>query len=264
MRPDSLYSDVTSFAVIGPHLIIAGTDGSGIYLSSNNGISWRNINDPQMEPYVKVLAVMPNGTQNSYLFMATRFGFLYRSADSGNTWTTLQTFEPYEITSVVVHGTDLLAGTFGAGVLLSTDKGITWNEINTGLPDSIVRSLAICGSTLFAATDTSGLWRRPLAEIITSAQNTPAQISSQFILQQNYPNPFNPGTTLSFEIPSKAYVVLKVYDVIGREVATIVSEEMRAGAYSRRWNASGMSSGIYFYRLQAGSVSLTKKLILLR
>jgi hypothetical protein len=71
-------------------------------------------------------------------------------------------------------------------------------------------------------------------------------------LSQNYPNPFNPSTIISFTLPSKSFVSLKVIDVLGRAVATLVSDEMPAGNYSRQWNAANMSSGIYFYRVQAG------------
>jgi hypothetical protein len=87
---------------------------------------------------------------------------------------------------------------------------------------------------------------------------------THFILYQNYPNPFNPVTTISFSLPIKSFVSLKIFDIMGRKVATIVSEELSAGTYSRQWNASNMSSGIYFYQLQAGSFIQTKKLILLR
>jgi lysophospholipase L1-like esterase len=85
-----------------------------------------------------------------------------------------------------------------------------------------------------------------------------------YALRQNYPNPFNPSTNLSFGLPSKSFVSLKVFDTIGREVTTIVSEELPAGNHTRQWNAANMSSGIYFYRLQAGSFIETKKSVLLR
>ena len=91
-----------------------------------------------------------------------------------------------------------------------------------------------------------------------------SQIPSHVILEQNYPNPFNPSTAISFGLPSQSFVSLKVFDVVGSEVATIVSEELPAGYYSRQWNAANMASGVYFYRLQAGSITKTKKLILLR
>jgi hypothetical protein len=98
---------------------------------------------------------------------------------------------------------------------------------------------------------------------ITSAIDEPL-VPLTFLLRQNYPNPFNPSTTISFSLPLKSLVSLKVYDLLGREVTTIVSEEMSAGNYSRQWNANGMSSGVYFYRLQAGSSAEVKKLVLLR
>ncbi|MGA2623038.1 MAG: YCF48-related protein [Bacteroidota bacterium] len=89
------------------------------------------------------------------------------------------------------------------------------------------------------------------------------EISSQ-LLSQNYPNPFNPVTNISFSIPIRSFVSFKVYDLLGREKSTIVSEEMPAGNYTRQWNAAELPSGVYFYRLQAGSFTDTKKLVLLR
>jgi hypothetical protein len=88
--------------------------------------------------------------------------------------------------------------------------------------------------------------------------------SLQFSLLPNYPNPFNPSTTFSFGIPTRSHVRLNVFDLLGREVASVVSEEMPAGTYTRQWNAAGLPSGVYFYRLQAGSFNETKRLLLLR
>jgi len=84
------------------------------------------------------------------------------------------------------------------------------------------------------------------------------------MLRQNYPNPFNPITSISFSLPLKSFISLKIFDLLGREVATIVSEQLSAGNHAIKWNAVNMSSGIYFYRLQAGSFTETKKLVLLR
>ena len=93
----------------------------------------------------------------------------------------------------------------------------------------------------------------------------------QFALSQNYPNPFNPSTNISFSLTSQSYVSLKVFDLIGREVATLVSEKLSAGNHTRQWNAYSMPSGVYFYRLSVhsgaagtGSFTETKKLLLLK
>jgi hypothetical protein len=90
------------------------------------------------------------------------------------------------------------------------------------------------------------------------------QVPRDFSLSQNYPNPFNPSTTITFSVGTYSHTSLRVYDVLGREVATLVNEQKPAGTYTQKWNAASMPSGIYFYRLQAGSLTETKKLILLK
>ena len=100
--------------------------------------------------------------------------------------------------------------------------------------------------------------------LLNSTAVSEGELPDMYTLKQNYPNPFNPSTTITFSIGTYSYISLRVYDVMGREVATIVSEKLPAGNYSRQWNAAKMPSGIYFYRLQAGSFRETKILILLK
>jgi Secretion system C-terminal sorting domain/Kelch motif len=85
-----------------------------------------------------------------------------------------------------------------------------------------------------------------------------------FNLKQNYPNPFNPTTVISWQLPNRSHVSLKVYDVLGNEVAELVNEEQSAGIHQINFDASGLSSGIYFYKLQAGQFAQTKKLLLMK
>ena len=86
----------------------------------------------------------------------------------------------------------------------------------------------------------------------------------QFELQQNYPNPFNPSTKINYRLPIKSQVTLKVYDIIGNEVASLVNEEKPAGAYEIAFDAAGLSSGLYFYKLSTGSFVQTKKMTLIK
>jgi len=111
--------------------------------------------------------------------------------------------------------------------------------------------------------DASNLYK--IDRTITSVQQevTPS-LPQQFILSQNYPNPFNPSTTINYSIPQTSFVILKVYDVLGNEVVTLVEEEKEAGCYKVEFNGSKLSSSIYLYRLQAGDISMTKKFILLK
>ncbi|MBX2992304.1 MAG: T9SS type A sorting domain-containing protein [Bacteroidetes bacterium] len=87
---------------------------------------------------------------------------------------------------------------------------------------------------------------------------------SHLRLEQNYPNPFNPSTTIEFALPKAGIVSLKVFDIVGREVAILVNESMQPGYYRTQFNASALSSGVYFYHIQAGDFSQTKKFVLLR
>jgi len=92
-----------------------------------------------------------------------------------------------------------------------------------------------------------------------------SQVSSNLstiALSQNFPNPFNTSTSISFSLPTRSFVSLKVFDILGREVAILAFEDLLGGFYTRQWNATNMPSSVYFYRLQANSFTETKKLIL--
>ena len=99
---------------------------------------------------------------------------------------------------------------------------------------------------------------------VTSIIEEGQQLPDAFKLEQNYPNPFNPTTSLQYTVGSLQFVTLKVYDVLGKEIATLISEEKPAGEYGVEFNGTNLPSGIYFYRIQAGSYSETRKMVLLR
>jgi aminopeptidase N len=104
----------------------------------------------------------------------------------------------------------------------------------------------------------------PEGWILKFSSSESDQPPSTFMLEQNFPNPFNSTTTISYEIPSREQVVLKIYDILGREVATLVDSKQFAGFYEYQWNPQNMTSGIYFYRLSAGSVQMQRKMVLLK
>ena len=208
-----------------------------------------------------VNALVVSGTN---LFAGTFNGGIFRSSNNGTSWTAVNTgLTNARVYSLAVSGTNLFAGTAG-GVFLSTNNGTSWSAASTGLPNSTVYALVASDTSLFAGTGGGGVWRRPLSEMITSVKTASMNLPKHLTLGQNYPNPFNPATTITFGLPSKSFVSLKVFDVLGREVSVLLSEELSAGTYSRRWNARGLASGVYFYRLQAGDYVETKKLMLLR
>jgi hypothetical protein len=94
--------------------------------------------------------------------------------------------------------------------------------------------------------------------------NQPEVVPGTFSLSQNYPNPFNPSTTIRYGLPQRQQVLLTLFNTLGQRVATLVREEKEAGYHEVKFDATGLSSGVYFYRLQAGNYVATKKLLLLR
>jgi hypothetical protein len=109
----------------------------------------------------------------------------------------------------------------------------------------------------------SSSWNGPTTT--TSVQEIGAgYLPSRFDLEQNYPNPFNPSTTIQFSVPENSFVTLKVYNLLGEELSTIVSERLERGTYSAQWDGSKFPSGVYVYRLRSGTILETRKLILMR
>ncbi len=101
-------------------------------------------------------------------------------------------------------------------------------------------------------------------EPTTNVHDYTSVIPSEFKLFQNYPNPFNPLTMISYQLPVNNHVTLKVFDALGREVATLVNEIKEAGTYNVQFDGTKLSSGIYFYTLKAGNFATTKKLLLMK
>jgi hypothetical protein len=103
-----------------------------------------------------------------------------------------------------------------------------------------------------------------IADIPVNVNINSLLFPSRFMLLQNYPNPFNPSTTIKYQIPELSFIILKVFDVLGNEIETLVDEEKTAGSYDVDFDAVTLPSGTYFYRLQAGSYIETKKMILIK
>jgi hypothetical protein len=139
-------------------------------------------------------------------------------------------------------------------VTINNSLGVTASKQLTITDTLFLRSGTLKGTYTARVTVTGG----------TGVQENPSVPPREFSLQQNYPNPFNPSTNVTFQVSKEGVVSVKIYDVLGKEVATLVNEIKQAGTYGATWNAAGFGSGIYFCKMQAGSFMETKKLVLMK
>jgi hypothetical protein len=249
---------------------------------------------------------IPNAGPDADRFRDTTTGAVL---DAGNLDRTVTTFTPHRSLDGIVFDNDsLLAGNLKGGAFvisfsnsgLITALGDTSQDLihialtkenglytahTTRLISGLNSPLGIekTGNILYVVeTGLQGSNNSPKLWVITlpvegvTSVNKSTGIPNKMVLYQNFPNPFNPSTTVRFTLPARSFVVLKVYDLLGRDISTIVSEELDAGEYSRQWNASAMPSGVYFYRIQthqtgtttaggqSGTYSEVRKLIVLK
>lgn len=192
-------------------------------------------------------------------FAGQNGGFFYGLIDEFRAWNLPRT-------QVQIQST--MNDTLGAEYYSTSDSGLVaylrFDEledlgINGDGPDD-VRDFSvngIHGDLVGGATlDTSGA--------LVGIEEEVTQIPTKFLLSQNYPNPFNPSTKISYSLPKTGFVRLKIYDMLGREVQTLVNEFQSIGYYTTDFDADKLSSGIYLYRLQMGNFTATKKMLLLR
>ncbi len=158
------------------------------------------------------------------------------------------------------------------GMYVSFNSGQNWWVLGEGLPILPIGDIEIHPTTreLVAGTYGRSMYKIDLNSIPTNVESSDPVLSG-FYLEQNYPNPFNPSTKIKYTIPSVtlsevegSLVTLKVYDILGNEIATLVNEEKPAGSYEVEFDATGLTSGVYFYKLQSNDFSDTKKMILIR
>ena len=132
---------------------------------------------------------------------------------------------------------------------------------------SLVGSLGLMGvgqMTNTTHTMQAGFWNAYYQAVIVNVEDEEAGLPMTYKLEQNYPNPFNPSTIIKFAVPERSMVQIKIYDILGSEIVTLVNEEMEMGWYEKVFNASGYASGMYIYRMQAGDYISTKKMLLVK
>ncbi|MDZ4711660.1 MAG: YCF48-related protein [bacterium] len=271
------FTQISSYAFLSPCDIIVMWDSSNVlyigesspsrvYKSSNSGVNWQIV----LTSTGSEIPSMSNSVFDKSIAYATTFStLLWKSSNHGNNWSNILS-QPGS-----GWGSDLcredpgvyLYGTYsGSTAYLTTNSGASFGT------SSITGSGAGAGIIVpergyMLAQQTSGLQKLNITyTVLTSAnENVISLIAPEkYDLRQNYPNPFNPSTSIKFDLPYSANVSLKVYNQLGKEVQVLADGFRNAGSYEINFDASQLSSGVYFYKLVSADISLTKKMMLIK
>jgi photosystem II stability/assembly factor-like uncharacterized protein len=236
--------------------------GSGLYRSFDRGFNWVKIFNADITlTYIDHLGYIYAGNDGG--------GGLYRSTDDGISWDSIDNgFVSKRIKAINGKKNSGLYCAVGYGdqsghyaYYASYNNGESWTEINSGISSAGVSLEFDSEGFLYAGTTNRGVYRSIETTVIVEKLNN---LPQKYILHQNYPNPFNPVTSIKYVVGSFQFVSIKVYDVLGNEIATLVNEEKLAGEYEVEFNATNLPSGIYFYQLKAGDYTETRKMVLLK
>jgi len=249
-----------SSIVIKDSTFIIGTNNYGVLKSTDNGKKWTFCNTGITTNNIKYMAAT-----DLFVFAASDSN-LYASDDNGKSWKKLNSVD-LSITSLAAINNTLFIGDLNKGLIWYNDQQLQPDKFlyeNTAWKNSSIKAIGVFDNAIYVGTSGSGLLERSINDFVTSIQSKTANTPCGYLLSQNYPNPFNPSTTIAFSVPKETHVTLRIYDILGREITTLVNEKLQAGSYSKVWNATGYSSGVYFYRIEAGEFTETKKINLLK
>jgi photosystem II stability/assembly factor-like uncharacterized protein len=259
-------------AATNSNVIYAGTDDSHVWVTTDYGTTWTDISGSLPYRWVTRVKVDPNNENNVYVtFSGLKWhdpqSHVFKSNDMGANWTDISSNLPdAPVNAFAIDNNDPNKLYLGCdvGAFVSFNGGTSWQPIADGLPVVSVYDIKIHLQENYLAIGTHGrsMYKVDLNQLV-ELKEKPNQLS-EFNLSQNYPNPFNPSTNLSYVIGNSSFVTLKVYDVLGEEVATLVNEEKSPGAYNINFNAEHLSSGVYYYTITAGSYTKSMKMVLLK
>lgn len=270
----SAYATITTIdvAATDSNVVMVGTDDANVWVTTNGGASWIDINDGLPNRWVTRVRFDPTNHSIAYVTLSgyrndSRLPHIFRTTNLGATWQDISGNLPEAPINVVLvdplHPSRLYIGT-DVGCYFTTNTGATWSMMGIGLPNVVVSDMVLHAPTRIARAFTHGrsMWEINLDDLTAVAENR--EVPVRIDLHQNYPNPFNPTTTISFTLSSATYATLTVFDVTGKAVTHLVDERLEPGRYSRTFNAGGLASGVYFYRLTAAGISSTKRMLFLK
>jgi choice-of-anchor A domain-containing protein/uncharacterized repeat protein (TIGR01451 family) len=236
--------------------VYAGTVGGGVF-KTTDGINWTQLT-------IGYNVIWAMGSSSTTVYAGTYGGGLFKSVDGGLSWTKVTTLDVLFVYSLSIDASgNVFVSSLTNGVFESTDGGASWSALGMGGSGVCSVTTSSTSNNILAGTKDGKVFKISGQQATTEVNNL-EQLPVDFKLSQNYPNPFNPTTTIEFALPSAGKYALKIYNVIGQEVASLINNELTAGYHTVTFNASRMASGIYIYRLSGSNVNISKKMILMK
>ena len=234
-------------------------DSGRIRRSTDFGQSWIGATSVTAERLNAISFASPNVG-----IIVGQQGTILRTSNGGNSWLVRISPVGAELRSVafVNPARGLAVGDSGR-IIGTNDGGLTW-QIQPSPVNVTLRGVTFMNDSVAVAVGDRQTIVRTTSGVTSVAENAMEEVPSGYLLAPNYPNPFNPTTVISYQLPATSNVDLTVFDVLGREVRTLVNEEKPAGYYTVRFDGTGLASGAYFYRLRAGNFVQTRKLTMVR
>jgi photosystem II stability/assembly factor-like uncharacterized protein len=268
VQPDSLLRERFLGLSVLDSITLYTISSHQLLFTSDGGKNWKFIPLPEEVRFTDV-----NFVNKNYGWITGTYMRIYLTTDGGETWIK-QTPFPYNSDAFYsIDALDTLNAVTvsnGGSIYWTSDGGKHWVQQAPSGKYKFLRNVQILSEKVAYAVGDKGTILKTTTGGVTWVNDNSDAISKVFALFQNYPNPFNPVTTIKYTIPTTTVVTLKVYDVLGSEIATLVNEEKPAGTHSVNFSvgsfgaASNLTSGVYFYQLKAGRFVETKKMILLR
>ncbi len=258
--------------------IWVGTDYYGLYVY--NGINWqKKIDNKLNDKPCYIFGLTTDSLNNKWITIQTNENKHYIASGEDTPFTFVElsndnypfTFFSYK-SAIFDKNNNLFVGTTDGILKYDGNNWVIIDSVSLSLPENYFdggfvdnNNNKIFGLSVFNSNSYKGLlFYNQTGVILSSREEENNTVVGLYKLNQNYPNPFNPSTTIKYSIPSASYVLLKVYNILGKEVTTLTNEMKNAGTYEVNFNASNLSSGTYFYRIQSGTYSETKKILLLK
>ncbi|RPH92275.1 T9SS C-terminal target domain-containing protein, partial [candidate division KSB1 bacterium] len=233
--------------------------GNGVILhTTDGGAQWT----PQTSGVTRTLYDV-EFTDAEHGWIVGTYNTILHTTDGGNSWVSSPSGWSINWNAVeFIHpDTGWIAGS-GGNVLVTTNAGATWANEPTGSSNSLLAVSMVDANHGWTVGNNGVIMH--YTGIIPPAHTQPNRIVTRFALAPNYPNPFNPSTTLSFYLERTGVVRLRIFDILGREVAVLTDGERTAGAHRIEWNAAAQTSGMYLAVLEAGGQRFVQKMALIR